>query len=180
MNAHHFIILLLIVSILLAVISSFTTLALLDKAKPCQERRKRTVFVLLSGFSLGIGVWLVYTIGIVAAVLPQLVFFSFLPAMGAILSASVGFAICLSFLKRQKPSIFRSLFISIGIAGSMKAAHAIALRPMCSWTPLSLPERTLRPLSPYRVCASWRYGFIQNTIQSACQAEFYGSCYAPF
>src|SRR5258708_2672267 len=126
-------------SIVIAILAAY---AALDLAGRVTSARTRVRFVWLTGGSLamGIGIWSMPYIGMLAFHLPIPVLYDWPTVLLSLLAAILASAIVLFVVSRKKMGLIRSSIGSIFMGGGIATMHytgtaAMRLSAMCQWSP---------------------------------------------
>ena len=132
---YHFVAL----SVVIAILAAY---AALDLAGRVTSARSQIRFVWLTGGSLamGIGIWSMHYIGMLAFHLPIPVLYDWPTVLLSLLAAIVASAIALFVVSREKMGLLRASIGSIFMGGGIATMHytgmaAMRLSAMCQWSP---------------------------------------------
>ena len=130
---------LVVLSVVIAILAAY---AALDLAGRVTSARGRARFVWLTGGSvaMGIGIWSMHYIGMLAFHLPIPVLYDWPTVLLSLLAAIFASAIALFVVSRRKMALIHSLVGSIFMGGGIAAMHyigmaAMRLSAMCQWSP---------------------------------------------
>jgi PAS domain S-box-containing protein len=126
-------------SVVIAIVAAY---AALDLAGRVTSSRTRVRFVWLTGGSLamGIGIWSMHYIGMLAFRLPIPVLYDWPTVLLSLLAAVLASASALFVVSREKMDLLRASIGSIFMGGGIAAMHyvgmaAMRLPAMCQWSP---------------------------------------------
>jgi PAS domain S-box-containing protein len=130
---------LVVLSVVIAILAAY---AALDLAGRVTSTRSQIRFVWLMGGSLamGIGIWSMHYIGMLAFHLPIPVLYDWPTVLLSLLAAIFASAIALFVVSREKMGLLRASIGSIFMGGGIATMHytgmaAVRLSAMCQWSP---------------------------------------------
>ena len=147
--------LLVCLSVLTAVFASYISFLLSAKIKSSQLRNESLVWTLLASCFLGIGIWGMHFVGMLAYTLPIPIEYNISITLISILPSVFASYIVLSpALQTDKGLLFRSVLMGAGI-GSMHFVGMMAMiMPAKCIEPMPAPINTLLKSSPLSVCSA--------------------------
>jgi PAS domain S-box-containing protein len=126
-------------SVVIAILAAY---AALDLAGRVTSARTRVRFVWLTGgsFAMGIGIWSMHYIGMLAFRLPIPVLYDWPTVLLSLLAAVLASASALFVVSRKKMGLLRASIGSIFMGGGIATMHyvgmaAMRLSAMCQWSP---------------------------------------------
>ncbi|MDQ1389395.1 MAG: hypothetical protein QOF56_2849, partial [Acidobacteriaceae bacterium] len=126
-------------SVVIAIVAAYAALDLAGRVTSAQTRVR---FVWLTGgsFAMGIGIWSMHYIGMLAFRLPIPVLYDWPTVLLSLLAAVLASASALFVVSRQKMGLLRASIGSIFMGGGIAAMHyvgmeAMRLHAMCQWSP---------------------------------------------
>ena len=130
---------LVVLSVVIAILAAY---AALDLAGRVTSARTRVRFVWLTGgsFAMGIGIWSMHYIGMLAFHLPTPVLYDWPTVLLSLLAAVLASASALFVVSRKKMGLLQASFGSIFMGGGIATMHyvgmaAMRLSAMCQWSP---------------------------------------------
>jgi NO-binding membrane sensor protein with MHYT domain/signal transduction histidine kinase/ActR/RegA family two-component response regulator len=126
-------------SVVIAIVAAYAALDLAGRVTSAQTRVR---FVWLTGgsFAMGIGIWSMHYIGMLAFRLPIPVLYDWPTVLLSLLAAVLASASALFVVSRKKMGLLRASIGSIFMGGGIAAMHyvgmaAMRLSAMCQWSP---------------------------------------------
>jgi PAS domain S-box-containing protein len=126
-------------SVVIAIVASYAALDLAGRVTSAQTR-VRFVWLIGGAFAMGIGIWSMHYIGMLAFRLPIAVLYDWPTVLLSLLAAVLASASALFVVSRKKMGLLRASIGSIFMGGGIAAMHyvgmaAMRLSAMCQWSP---------------------------------------------
>ncbi|GEA13555.1 MHYT domain-containing protein [Alteromonas sp. KUL49] len=151
--------LLVYVSYLVASIAGFCALSILGFAR--KNERNRGTLTIIGGVTLGLGIWGMHFVGMLALTLPVVVYYDLTTTLFSIVPAVFGSIVFLYLLSRQKPNLPTILFIGLVLATSIAAMHFIGMAAMSMQA-----HMTHDPIQyGFAIAVSWGLGVLTILVQ---------------
>ena len=125
-------------SVLIAMLASYAALDLASRVTAARGR-SRFAWLLVGATAMGIGIWSMHYIGMLAFSLPVPVFYDWPTVLVSLLAAIFASAIALFIVSREKMGLLAAMVGSVIMGGGIAAMHyigmaAMRLPAMCYWS----------------------------------------------
>ena len=125
-------------SVLIAMLASYAALDLASRVTAARGRSRFT-WLLVGATAMGIGIWSMHYIGMLAFSLPVPVFYDWPTVLVSLLAAIFASAIALLIVSREKMGLLAAMVGSVIMGGGIAAMHyigmaAMRLPAMCYWS----------------------------------------------
>jgi diguanylate cyclase (GGDEF)-like protein len=127
---------LVVLSVLVAILASYTALDLAGRASANSGRDSR-VWQMGGALALGVGIWAMHFIGMLALTLPIPVSYDLSPTAGSLALACIASFIALRVLHRDQVTLWHIAFGALAMGAGIVGMHYIGMAAM----PMSLPIR---------------------------------------
>ncbi len=146
-------------SYLVASIAGFCALSILGFAR--HNESKRALLTIVGGITLGLGIWGMHFVGMLALTLPVKVYYDLTTTFASIVPAVAGSFVFLYLLSKEKPNVPTILFIGLVLASSIAAMHFIGMSAM------SMPAHMTHDPVKYgfAIAVSWVLAVVTILVQ---------------
>ena len=121
---------LVVLSIIIAIISSFTAFGSLERINACQDRVQQTLWLMFGAVSMGIGIWTVHFIGSLALILPISVSYNLNITLLSVVPAIMASSVVLWLMNQTEFNLTRLLFCGVLLGAGIGTMHYTGMAAM--------------------------------------------------
>ena len=121
---------LVVLSIIIAIISSFTAFGSLERINACQDRVQQTLWLMFGAVSMGIGIWTVHFIGSLALILPVSVSYNLNITLLSVVPAIMASTVVLWLMNQTEFNLTRLLFCGVLLGAGIGTMHYTGMAAM--------------------------------------------------
>lgn len=118
---------LVILSITIAVAASCTSLDMTSRARQTADRRRRTFWLSVSAVTMGLGIWSMHFIGMLALRLPFPTTYQLLLTFVSLLIAIISSFLAVFVVSRPRLNIYCFIFAGVLLGGGISAMHYVGM-----------------------------------------------------